>query len=118
MYPLLSLQVEVQKRETERQALLRTRSYTYHREQLAAEDPLKLTPRWTDDEILIRSCSKALQAYPGEVAMGVSRKEYLRHCSPAFWVTRRPQYVSLIVHRVHVCVLKASLQPTVIALGV
>lgn len=83
----------MQKRETERQALMRTRSYTHHREKLAAEEAMKLKPSTSESHnILTRSCAKVLQAHPGEVAMGVSRKEYLRHASPAFWVTRRPQY--------------------------
>eukprot|EP00892_Ulva_mutabilis_P001174 jgi/Ulvmu1/11057/UM007_0239.1 len=90
-----AVKVEVQKRETERQALMRTRSYTHHREQLAAEEAIKLKPSTNESiNILTRGCSKVLQSHPGEVAMGVSRKEYLRHSSPAFWVTRRPQQAS------------------------
>lgn len=73
---------------------MRTRSYTHHREKLAAEEAMKLKPSTSESHnILTRSCAKVLQAHPGEVAMGVSRKEYLRHASPAFWVTRRPQCV-------------------------
>lgn len=98
-YSNSELQVEVKKRETDRQIQIRTRSYTHWREQLAAEEVCALKPHGiTSGNItLIGAAKTVVQQYAGDVAMGVPRKEYLKYLSPAVYLQRRVRCAQLSV---------------------
>jgi hypothetical protein len=87
-------QVEVQRRETERQAQLRTRSYTFHREQVAAEAPhaMKSHSLPSGNKMLVTVLRAFVQKHPGNVAMGLPAGEYLKYVSPVTWAQRRTGY--------------------------
>jgi hypothetical protein len=87
----MEMQVEVKKRETDRQIQMRTRSYTHWREQLAAEEPCSLKAHGlTSGKITLTGAAKTVvQQYAAQVAMGVPRKEYLKYLSPAVYLQKR-----------------------------
>lgn len=79
------MQVEVQKRENERQAAQRVKTHTHLRERMEGEPATALTMHMLSEgkQVLQGACKSLMQRFSGDVAMGVPPGEYLRMISPS-----------------------------------
>lgn len=97
------VQVEVHRRENERQAAQRMRSFTHLREQQEQEPSTKLSMHMLAEgrQVLQGACKSLMQRFSGEVAMGLPAGEYLRLVSPATYARQHSACVLLPHHNLY-----------------